>query len=237
MGGPRTLSTLLACLGCGLLLAACGGGGNDESTAGSTAGESGSQASTGEAGGAGNQGSGGAGGSEKGTGAGKGSAQGGENGSGSGENGSGSGSVERSTAFKTKGGDNSIQEYGEEGPASDRSRANQAIQALYDAYRTGNWGEICNKYLSESNLKEIKLLSEKSPQIKGSTCADVLGGLNQTNQKAPDTPASSVAAVRIEGDTAFALYRGIDGKGYAIPLKLEGGTWKLTALAPTPLEF
>jgi hypothetical protein len=43
--------------------------------------------------------------------------------------------------------------------------------------------------------------------------------------------------MRIEGDLAFALYRGMDGKGYALPLKNEGGRWKLTALGPTPLEF
>jgi hypothetical protein len=41
--------------------------------------------------------------------------------------------------------------------------------------------------------------------------------------------------MRTENEIAFALYIGIDGKNYAFPMTQEGGKWKLTALAPTPM--
>jgi hypothetical protein len=144
---------------------------------------------------------------------------------------------ERSETFAVPGGDNSIQEYGEEQDAGERAAAMVPIAALYKALYTGEWGEVCSTYLSANNLKQIELLSEKSPSLKGQGCAGVLGGLTQSKgQVTPDTPDGGIVSFRVEGDTGFAIYWGIDGKGYAFPLKSEGGAWKLTSLAPTPLQ-
>jgi hypothetical protein len=54
--------------------------------------------------------------------------------------------------------------------------------------------------------------------------------------RSPDTPDGGLVSFRVDGDTGFAMYWGIDGKAYAYALKDEGG-WKLTALGPTPLQF
>jgi hypothetical protein len=231
MGGARKLWILLLAFACAATLAACGG--DDESTTGAPAAETTAQAP----GGTGGQDGGGEAGSN-----GNGGGEGSQNGSGSqngGSSGQGSAPVEgeRSAAFRTPGGDNSIQEFGEEGDSSDRSEATAGIDALYRAIASGNWAEVCAKYLSAKNLEQIELLAEKAPQIKGKSCAEILGGLNQlAGAESPDKPDGGVAALRIEGDTAFAIWRGRDGKGYALPLTLENGEWKLTALAPTPLN-
>ena len=112
------------------------------------------------------------------------------------------------------------------------------IAALYRALFSGDWTEVCDTYLSANNVKQIELLAEKSPKLKGKGCADVLAGLNQSaGPKGPDTPDGGVVSFRTEGDTGFAIYWGIDGKGYAFALKSEGGSWKLTSLAPTPLQI
>ena len=112
------------------------------------------------------------------------------------------------------------------------------IAALYRALYSGDWNEVCDTYLSANNVKQIELLAEKSPKLKGKGCADVLTGLNQTpGVKGPDTPDGGIVSFRTEGDTGFAIYWGIDGKGYAFALKSEGGDWKLTSLAPTPLQI
>jgi hypothetical protein len=75
--------------------------------------------------------------------------------------------------------------------------------------------------------------------MKGKGCAGVLNGLNQghPSETPPDTPDGGIVSFRTEGDTGFAIYWGIDGKGYAFALKSEGGGWKLTSLAPTPLTL
>jgi hypothetical protein len=143
----------------------------------------------------------------------------------------------RADGFRVPGGDNSIQEFGTEQGADERAAAMLPIAALYKALFTSDWNEVCDTYLSANNVQQIKLLSEKSPQIKGKGCAEVLGSLNQSNGvKGPDTPDGGVVSFRVDGDTGFAIYWGIDGKGYAFPLKSEGGGWKLTSLAPTPLQ-
>jgi hypothetical protein len=144
----------------------------------------------------------------------------------------------RSDGFRVPGGDNSIQEYGQEQDAGERAAAMAPIAALYRALYSGDWNEVCDTYLSSTNVKQIELLAEKSPKLKGKGCADVLSGLNQTpGVKGPDTPDGGIVAFRTEGDTGFAIYWGIDGKGYAFALKSEGGGWKLTSLAPTPLQI
>jgi hypothetical protein len=115
--------------------------------------------------------------------------------------------------------------------------AEAAVEALFDAAVSGNWDEVCSKYLSQKVLDGILALAQKSPQIEGNNCPEIAGGLYQSSGKAPNMPKSGVAALRIEGDIAFAIYRGLDGKGYALSLKNEDGRWKLTAFPPTQLDF
>jgi hypothetical protein len=267
MGGARKLSLALAAASCAAVLAACGGGDDSTSSTATeaTGAESTAEAggSSNQAGGGGKQ----TGGGKDGTGGGSSSGSGGGNGNGNG-NGSGGGSggggssgvsggagfrfsgepvkhdhpapVEgsRSDVFRVPGGDNSIQEYGEEQGADERAAAMQPIAALYRALYSGDWNEVCDTYLSSNNVKQIELLAEKSPKLKGKDCADVLSGLNQSpGVKGPDTPDGGIVSFRSEGDTGFAIYWGIDGKGYAFALKSEGGSWKLTSLAPTPLQI
>jgi hypothetical protein len=267
MGGARKLLLALAAASCAAVLAACGGGGDDSTSSAATeasGAESTVEAggSSNQPGGAGAKqaggGKGGKGGSSSGSSGGSG--EGGSSGSSGGSPGGGSSGVSggagfrfsgepvkhdhpapeegsRSDGFRVPGGDNSIQEYGTEQGADERAAAMAPIAALYRALYSGDWNEVCDTYLSASNVQQIELLAEKSPKLKGKNCADVLSGLNQSpGVKGPDTPDGGIVAFRTEGDTGFAIYWGIDGKGYAFALKSEGGSWKLTSLAPTPLQ-
>jgi hypothetical protein len=262
MGGARKLSLALVAAICAAILAACGGSGDstattptDSTTAESTAGapstpNGGNGEDKSSKGSKGKDGQGGTNGGGNGDGAGGESNGGGESSGGSG----GSGSVgssfsgpptkhkhpapvdgQRSDGFRTPGGDNSIQEYGEETDAAERAAAMVPIAGLYRALESGDWTAVCSTYLSASNVEQLKLLGEQSS--KGTDCAAVLGGLHQSTAKGPDTPDGGIVSFRVEGDTGFAIYWGIDGKGYAFALKSEGGAWKLTALAPTPLQI
>jgi hypothetical protein len=231
-GGFKTSAVLLAVAAlCGLALSACGGG--DDSTASTatpTTAETQTEATTApsENGGKEKKGPSKPAGKSGKSGSGKPSSSGGGN---------PKGRPEPASNFETPGGDNSIQEYGEEGGNDEREEVETAVNALFKATSSGNWNEVCGKYLSKSNQEQLKVLSEKVPQAQGKSCAAILGGLNShATGNEPSEPVGGVGAVRIEGEVAFAIYRGLDGKGYAIPLKQEGGSWKLTALAPTPLS-
>jgi hypothetical protein len=265
MGGARKLSLALVAAACAAILAACGGGGDSTATTASSSTAAESTADTPSTANGGNGGEKSSKGSKDGEGKGEtggdgGAGSGGESNGGGGSNGGGEssggsgGSIgnsfsgpptkhkhpapvegQRSDGFRVPGGDNSIQEFGEETDAAERAAAMIPIAGLYRALESGDWTAVCSTYLSAANVEQLELLAEKSPQLKGKDCPSVLGGLSQSTGKGPDTPDGGIVSFRVEGDTGFAIYWGIDGKGYAFALKSEGGAWKLTALAPTPL--
>lgn len=144
---------------------------------------------------------------------------------------------ERSSTFRTPGGDNSIQEYGSEADAEERAKATETISTFYSASANEEFAKICG-ILSAKNKVQLKVFSEKVPKLKGKGCTGVLALITPKSQsRPPETIDGEVISLRSEGDLAFALYHGVDGKDYAYALKLEEGEWKLTALAPTPLSF
>jgi hypothetical protein len=227
MGGARKIAAvLLAAMLCTAALAACGGGDS------STATTSGGVTPPSEAGGSGNQG----GGSKESPGSGGSGESSPEGGSGSG-GGSGSSGDERSSSFRTPGGDNSIQEYGDEAEAEERAKATKTIVTFYSASAGEEWAKVCG-LLSAKNVKSLKLFAKRIPNVKSNDCPGVLAVVNSgVNGNVPERIKGGVVSLRVEGDVGFALYHGTDGKNYAFPLKLEGGEWKLTSLAPTPLSF
>ena len=224
MGGVRKIAAaLLAAMLCAAALAACGGG--DSSTA--TTSGAGTQPT--EAGGSGSQG----GGSTKSPGSGESSP---EEGSGAG-GGSGSSGEERSSSFRTPGGDNSIQEYGDEAGAEERAKTTKTIVTFYSASAGEEWAKVCG-VLSAKNVKSMKLFAKRIPNVKSDDCAGVLAVIDSgAKASPPERIKGGVVSLRVEGDIGFALYHGANGKNYAFPLTLEDGEWKLTSIAPTPLSF
>jgi hypothetical protein len=228
MGGARKIAAaLLAATFCAAMLAACGGG--DSSTATTSGGQAQQPPEPATPGGN----TGGGSGQSQGGGSGEGSSQGGSE-SGGGSESSGN---ERSSSFRTPGGDNSIQEYGDEAGAEERAKATKTIATFYSATAGEEWPKVC-AILSAKNVKAMELFAKRIPKVKTQDCPGVLAVVN-TNAQAnpPEAIKGDVVSLRVEGDVAFALYHGRDGKNYAFPVTLEGGEWKLTSLAPTPLSF
>ncbi|MFI5027974.1 MAG: hypothetical protein ACHQCF_03210 [Solirubrobacterales bacterium] len=226
MGGARRIAVMLLAAACAAALAACGGGGSS-STSTSTGSTESKPAQNG-----GNSGGGAKEPRQSGGKTGGNSSQ--ENG---GSGGGSGGASERSSSFRTPGGDNSIQEYGSEASAEERASATKTISGFYAAMATEDWAKVCG-LLSAKNLAALKLFSEKVQKAKGKGCTGILALVTpKTSSKPPETIKGEVISLRRHGDVSFALYHGVDGKNYAYPLKLEEGSWKLTALAPTPLSF
>lgn len=217
-------------------LSACGGDDDTSSSTSATAPSSGSGSGStdtgGEGEGTGSSGDAGGGSTDPG---GSGSTDAGDDSAG-GETGLEDG--ERSKAFVTPGGDNSIQEYGSEGDADERTEALVVIKAVGKASETGQWAEVCAKYLSAKNLEQFELIAEKIPKFQGKSCTDILAGLSpgQKGISSPTEPKEGVASIRKDDENAFAIYVGADGGHYAWPMAIEDGALKATALAPTPLN-
>jgi hypothetical protein len=213
------LAALLA-----LAAVGCGGGSDDSSTAAPAttgAGETTSSSQGGEDHGSAERQPG----DDKG-----GSKQGGDDSSSGGSQSSSAG--EGSAPFRTKGGDNSIQDFGDEADSGEREAAETNIEAYLEARAKGDWAKSC-EMLAAGAIKPLEQLAQSSPQLKGKGCAAIIGALSS------QLPASSranpltqgVASLRIEGDQGFALFHGPHGTDYFIPLAKEGDQWKVAALA------
>lgn len=222
MRGVHKLAvTLTAAALLAAALVACGGGDSTDSTATSTA------ATTAPAKPAGNAG-------------GDSSAKLKKDGSGGSSDSSNSGggstsSDEGSASFRTPGGDNSIQDFGDEADSSEREEASAALTAFLDARAKGDYAAQCDN-LAKAATEPLEELAARSPKVKSKGCAGTLealtAGAPASTRVSPMT-AAGVAALRIEGDRGFALFHGSKGSDYFVPMAKEGGQWKVGAIGPS----
>jgi len=143
-----------------------------------------------------------------------------------------------SKQFIQKGGDNSVQEFGEEAGKGEFEAAASAVHDFLDARAAGDWAAAC-EYMSKSITESFAKLAAGAKQLKGAGCAGILEKLTnpaaRTAQKA-EAGKADVGALRVEGSHAFVLYRGPKGAVLAMPMVEEDGAWKVASLAGTPLN-
>jgi len=138
-----------------------------------------------------------------------------------------------SSQYIVKGGDNSIQEFGEESDESELQAAAEAVHAFFVARATGQWTQACSR-MSVSLREKLEQLAEKS---------DVRGCANFLEAFTTQLPASSwrqvtkmdARSLRLNSEEAFLMYTGAGGTVYAMPLEEVGGQWKVTALTAAAL--
>lgn len=142
-----------------------------------------------------------------------------------------------SAQFRVKGGDNSIQEFGAEADASELKGAAAALHDFLDARAAGDWRAACS-HLAKS---VVESLAQLGGQAKGGTpsCAELLGRLTNPAAKEElkkEAEQADVGSLRVEGERAFVIYRGLDGTVLAVSMTREGGAWKVGSLGGTPLS-
>jgi hypothetical protein len=138
--------------------------------------------------------------------------------------------------FRTKGGDNSIQEFGDESDESELQEAAEVVHGFYVSRAEEKWETACS-YLAKSNIEQLEQLANQSAQSKGADCATVLKAFTRPLPAAVEREITTVDAgsLRREGEQGFLIYYGAGHVKYAMPLREEGGSWKVTALSGTTL--
>jgi hypothetical protein len=141
-----------------------------------------------------------------------------------------------SAQFRTKGGDNSIQEFGDESDESELQEAAEVVHGFYVSRAAEEWEKACS-YLSKSNQEQLEQLANQSPRSKGADCATVLKAFTRPLPASVDREITTVDAgsLRREGEQGFLIYYGAGHVKYAMPLREEGGAWKVAALSGTTL--
>lgn len=239
--GSKTLVAALAVLLVALGLAACGGGDDDS---GSTAADGGSQGQAENGDGSKQGGSGKDGEGQSGSGEGKG---------GSGDDGKSGGSSSDASDFKpkqyndsgggsqqyrVKGGDNSVQEFGEEADEEEFDEAAVALHNFLDARAEGNWAAACT-FMAKSIVQSFEKLAEQAKEVEATSCAEILEQLTNPaakNSMKAEAAKANVGSLRTEGDRSFVIYTAIGGTILAMPMSREDGEWKVGSLAGTPLN-
>lgn len=140
-----------------------------------------------------------------------------------------------SEQFVQKGGDNSVQEYGSEQTAgSEFAEAAATLHVYLDARAAGAWGAACGALAAG-------LVEQLVEQLEGSgsktACPEVLAAFNSSFPSAALREAAevNVAALRVEGDKGFLLFKGAHDEPFFIPMRREGGDWKVAAVGPSSL--
>jgi hypothetical protein len=138
--------------------------------------------------------------------------------------------------FLTPGGDNSVQEFGEEAGEADREEAAAALHAFLDARAEGDWKTTCD-HLAEKVLGSFERFAERSEGLRGKSCPQLLASVSgpATGEAREEAALADVGALRIEGERGFVLYHGSEETAWAMPMVREDGRWKVAALAGVPL--
>jgi hypothetical protein len=142
-----------------------------------------------------------------------------------------------STQFRTKGGDNSIQEFGDEGDESELREAAEVVHGFYVSRASEEWDKACS-YLAKSNIEQLEKLGSQSPQFKNAGCAPILKAFTRPVPASVNREITTIDAgsLRHEGEQGFLIYYGAGHATYAMPLKNEGGAWKVAALSGAALS-
>lgn len=142
-----------------------------------------------------------------------------------------------SAQFRVEGGDNSIQDYGEEAGESELTQVARQVHGFYVARVRGEWKRACS-YLSMASAQQLGTVATRSPQAQGEGCP---AGLRLYTKPVPGSIARQItsvdaAALRHEGVQAFLVYTAPPGRTvYTMPLTNEGGSWKLGAISGAAL--
>jgi hypothetical protein len=141
---------------------------------------------------------------------------------------------EGSASFRTAGGDNSVQDFGEEATTAEIDAATAVLASYLQARAKGDWAKQCT-LLAKAAVAPLEQLTSRSPQFKGKGCAAILEALmgRAPASTRANTMTDAVASLRFEGDRGFALYHGAHGVDYFVPMVKEDGEWKVGALAPS----
>jgi len=137
--------------------------------------------------------------------------------------------------FRVKGGDNSIQDFGDEGSESELEEAAKALHDFYAARAREEWGRACAN-LSQTVAGQLEQLAERAKQGQTS-CPAALDAITPSlgAKVTRETTAVDAGSLRREDDRGFLIYRDGGGTVYAINMADEDG-WRVGALAGVPLS-
>jgi len=138
-----------------------------------------------------------------------------------------------SAAFEVPGGDNSVQRFGAEASGAERRQASVLVGGYMKAVAADDFAAQCG-YLSRDSVEPLERVTD--PESEEGGCAQALAQLRASTPGSTfGAMAGPVGSLRVEGNQGFALYHGKNGTDYVLPLKREGGVWRVASLVPVEI--
>lgn len=125
--------------------------------------------------------------------------------------------------------------FGAESGEAERGEASAVLTQNLTARQKADFAKQCAT-LGRRGLESVFGPTDPNGPTK---CAVALKGfaepLSKSKAVRKDTLSGEIAALRIKGREAYALYHGTDGKDYAMPMEQEGGKWKVGSITTIEL--
>ena len=141
-----------------------------------------------------------------------------------------------SASFREPGGDNSIQDFGDESEESELEEAAEVVHNFLVARAGEDWETACS-YFSASLVKQLEELASQSEQLQNEGCSAIFNALTTPVPPSARRAMTEVDAVslRRDGERGFLLFHGPAGVDYFMPMVQED-SWKVSSVAPSPFH-
>jgi hypothetical protein len=130
-----------------------------------------------------------------------------------------------------------VQSLGEPAAGADRAQITAAVKGFYDAYAAVDGAKGC-AFLTAAARRAVVESFGHSPKLRGKGCGPALA-----SEMAKVPPqfrkldrTVEVTGARIKGDRGYALFRSIAVLPSELPIRREGGAWKLDSIVASPLR-
>jgi len=119
------------------------------------------------------------------------------------------------------------------GEGTELREAAEAVHAFYVSRARDEWSATCSR-VAQTLLEKLEGLAAQSER-KG--CTDLLESFStpMSNEEWREVTEMDAESLRVDGKQATLVYQGAGGETYSIPLREEGGEWKVESLAATSL--
>lgn len=139
-----------------------------------------------------------------------------------------------SSQFLKPGEKNATVEFGKEAPATMREEVSRLVSKSLKAREAAAFQTQCETL----SLKAVHAVpGGNNRKVCPAALKKLATPLSKSEKARKDTLAGPIAALRVEGNEAYALWHGSDGKDYSLRLEKEGGSWRVASILTTDLEL
>lgn len=131
--------------------------------------------------------------------------------------------------------DSPLLKFGEEGTEAELEEAGEAVRGFFVDRASEDFAATCAP-LAKQILDRLKRLAVNSTGLEDTSCEAFLEAfLELTPEERRDSVVVDPGSLRHKGKQGYLIYAGVDDSVYAMPLRQEGGEWKLASLSSKEL--